>query len=80
MKCKKCKKALTASSLQHKCERCEYRLCRECDDKSTLLNWVETNGIEEKDEYLCYKCVDKINALSSIKEADSSIIVKKSDE
>jgi hypothetical protein len=39
--------------------------------------WFE---IDDKDEYLCYKCIEKMTALSSIKEADSSIVVKKTDE
>lgn len=36
-----------------KCEKCETRLCRSCDNKTSILKWVEVDG---KDIYLCAKC------------------------
>jgi hypothetical protein len=56
MKCRKCK-CPVPDKTEHKCERCEVRLCRACDDRSDVLNWVE---IGDKDEYLCHKCRAKL--------------------
>ena len=52
--CKKCKKDVPRET-PHKCEGCSVRLCRECDDRSDFLVWVETS-LEEPDKYLCKKC------------------------
>ena len=36
-----------------KCEKCDYMICRSCDNKTSILKWVEVAG---KDLYLCGKC------------------------
>ncbi|AIW01876.1 MAG: hypothetical protein YSLV5_ORF18 [Yellowstone Lake virophage 5] len=37
-----------------RCEKCdEYRLCRNCDNNTTLLKFVEIAG---RDIYMCPKC------------------------
>jgi hypothetical protein len=60
-KCKKCKKE-TTEALSHKCEMCEVRLCRPCDNTSSYLNWVEMSPeIEVPDKYLCQKCEKKVS-------------------
>lgn len=51
--CQKCKK-LPPPYDDHMCARCQYRLCRECDDSTDILRWIEVS--EDKDEYICYKC------------------------
>ena len=65
MNCKKITKTL------HNCEDCNFQLCRECDDKSTLLSWYEPyEDYEQKDVYLCNKCI-KRRKKKEKKELDS---------
>ena len=42
-----------------RCEKCDIRLCRNCDNTSTLLNWYEKDGIDKPDVYWCDKCIKK---------------------
>ncbi len=51
--CQKCKKLLPPYD-NHSCERCGFRLCRQCDDTSELLRWVDMG--DNPDQYICYKC------------------------
>jgi hypothetical protein len=66
MKCKKCKKPLTAP-VEHKCERCEFRLCRSCDDRTDFLDWVEIHE-DQPDQYLCYKCRATLQGKHTLQE------------
>lgn len=50
MECVKCNKRYGQFS---KCEGCKYMLCLDCDNTTTILNWVD---IDDKDYYLCEKC------------------------
>ena len=59
MECGKCKKPVSVNKTYcHRCYDCDYRLCRACDDATTLLNWYEPSQ-KEADVYLCEGCIKK---------------------
>lgn len=57
--CKHCDKPIPTHRVQcnitecllcARCEKCDYMICRSCDNKTSILKWVEVDGV---DMYLC---------------------------
>ena len=59
MESKKCKSCKKVSTCLYTCNRCKkIHVCATCDNTSELLRWVEPE--ENKEEYVCSKCIIKL--------------------